>query len=74
MQSKQASPADAWVAVGEAAALLTVHPDTLKRWEKAGRIDSVRTPTGHRRFRRGDVEALLQPSPASTASTTAVSA
>lgn len=46
--------------VGEAAQMLGVHPDTLKRWERAGHIASTRTPTGHRRFRRDDVEALIE--------------
>jgi excisionase family DNA binding protein len=48
-----------WLSVGQAAAIAGVHPDTLKRWEKAGRISSARTPTGHRRFRLEDVQALL---------------
>lgn len=47
------------MSVGEAAALVGVHVDTLKRWEKAGRISSFRTPLGHRRYNRADVEALL---------------
>ncbi len=51
--------------VGEAAALVGVSNDTLKRWEKAGHIASGRTPNGHRRFRRADVERLLQPAPTS---------
>lgn len=54
-----AASADYLLSVGEAAALAGVHADTLKRWERAGRITSLRTPTGHRRFRRSDVEALL---------------
>ncbi|WP_053203814.1 MerR family DNA-binding transcriptional regulator [Jiangella muralis] len=49
------------IPVGEAASMLGVHPDTLKRWERAGKITSDRTPTGHRRFRRGDVRTLLTP-------------
>lgn len=47
------------VTVGEAATIAGVHVDTIKRWEKAGLISSRRTPVGHRRFRRADVEALL---------------
>jgi len=49
-----------WLTVGEAASLVGVSNDTLKRWEKAGKVaEAKRTPTGHRRFRRGDVEQLL---------------
>ncbi|GAA2022288.1 helix-turn-helix domain-containing protein [Pseudokineococcus marinus] len=62
------------LSVSQAAALVGVSLDTIRRWDNDGRIQSVRTPTGHRRFRRGDVEALLQPSPAAPADTTAVSA
>ena len=47
------------LSVGESAALIGVHVDTLKRWEQDGRITALRTPSGHRRFRRSDVEALL---------------
>lgn len=61
MQTKHAPFGGEYVTVGEAAAIATVSTDTIKRWEKAGRIESLRTPTGHRRFRRSDVEALLQP-------------
>jgi excisionase family DNA binding protein len=46
--------------VGKAASLIGVSTDTLRRWEKAGRITAVRTPTGHRRFRRAEVLALLE--------------
>lgn len=59
MQSKHPATRADLLPVGEAAALLGVHVDTLKRWEKAGRITSVRTPTGHRRYDRADVDALL---------------
>ena len=36
--------------VAEAAARIGIHPDTLRRWADAGRIPSVRYPTGERRF------------------------
>lgn len=63
MQTKHAALiAEDLLPVGIASSLIGVSTDTLKRWEKAGRIRSIRTPTGHRRFRRGDIEALLTPS------------
>jgi excisionase family DNA binding protein len=34
----------------EAARRLHISPKTLARWAKDGRIPSVRTPGGHRRF------------------------
>lgn len=44
--------------IGEAAHILGVHVETVRRWEEAGHITAVRTPTGQRRFRREDVEKL----------------
>lgn len=44
---------------GEVAALFRVDPKTVTRWAAAGRIGSVRTPGGHRRFREVEVRALL---------------
>jgi excisionase family DNA binding protein len=41
-----------------AAAALGIHPDTLARWAKQGLVPHWRTPAGHRRFRRQDIEAL----------------
>ncbi len=45
---------------GEVAALFRVDPKTVTRWAAAGRIDSIRTPGGHRRFRESEVRALLE--------------
>ena len=44
---------------GEVAALFRVDPKTVTRWAAAGRINSIRTPGGHRRFRESEVRALL---------------
>ena len=44
---------------GEVAALFRVDPKTVTRWATAGRIGSIRTPGGHRRFRESEVKALL---------------
>jgi excisionase family DNA binding protein len=44
---------------GEVAALFRVDPKTVTRWAAAGRIGSIRTPGGHRRFREAEVRALL---------------
>ncbi|MDA8345106.1 MAG: IS607 family transposase [Thermaerobacter sp.] len=38
------------VGIGKAAKELGVHPDTLRRWEKYGKIEVERTPTGFRRY------------------------
>ena len=45
---------------GEVATLFRVDPKTVTRWAAAGRINSIRTPGGHRRFRESEVRALLE--------------
>lgn len=49
-----------WLTVREAAKLLGVHPATLRQWADAGIVPSFRTPGGHRRFARQDIEAFLR--------------
>ncbi|WP_020501152.1 BldC family transcriptional regulator [Sciscionella marina] len=44
---------------GEVATLFRVDPKTVTRWATAGRIGSIRTPGGHRRFREAEVQSLL---------------
>jgi excisionase family DNA binding protein len=45
---------------GEVAALFRVDPKTVTRWAAAGRIGSIRTPGGHRRFKESEVRAMLE--------------
>ena len=47
----------------EVAALLSVHPQTLRLWDRQGRLVPIRLPSGQRRYRRAEVEALLGRSP-----------
>lgn len=49
-----------WLSLGRACRLLGVNETTLRRWADEGRIRSVRTPGGHRRFAESDIHALLQ--------------
>jgi excisionase family DNA binding protein len=44
----------------EVAALFRVDPKTVTRWAKAGKIGSIRTLGGHRRFRESEVRQLLE--------------
>jgi len=44
---------------GEVASLFRVDPKTVTRWASAGRIGSIRTPGGHRRFRESEVRTML---------------
>ena len=55
-----APPRDRLLTPGEVAALFRVDPKTVTRWAAAGRIGSIRTPGGHRRFRESEVRALLR--------------
>jgi excisionase family DNA binding protein len=47
----------------EAAELLSVSPTTIRLWARNGRLTSVKTPGGHRRFNRDEILSLLTPSP-----------
>jgi excisionase family DNA binding protein len=42
----------------EVAELFGVDPKTVTRWAKAGKLTSIRTLGGHRRFRKSEVEDL----------------
>lgn len=46
----------------EAAEIIGVSVRSLYRWEESGDITPARTPGGHRRYLRADVEALLRKS------------
>jgi excisionase family DNA binding protein len=43
----------------QVAAAFRVDVKTVARWAKAGRLRSVRTPGGHRRYLTTEVQALL---------------
>ena len=44
---------------GEVARMFRVDPKTVTRWAASGRIGSIRTPGGHRRFHESEVKGLL---------------
>lgn len=48
---------------GEVAILFHVDPKTVTRWAKAGKLTSIRTLGGHRRYRESEVKELLQDNP-----------
>jgi excisionase family DNA binding protein len=48
----------------EVAAMFRVDPKTVTRWAKAGKLTSIRTLGGHRRYREAEVRALLAGIPA----------
>jgi excisionase family DNA binding protein len=43
----------------EVSAALRVHVKTVTRWAKDGKLSSIKTPGGQRRFREAEVRALL---------------
>ncbi len=43
----------------EVAKLFRVDPKTVTRWAKAGKLSSIRTLGGHRRYRADEVRRLL---------------
>jgi len=45
--------------IGEAAEALGVSVDTLRRWEKDGRLEVVRSPAGQRVVSRAEVSRLM---------------
>ncbi len=54
-----------WITLAEASAILAaanVHlrPETLGRWARGGRLQSIK-PGGRRYVRRGEIRALLRP-------------
>jgi excisionase family DNA binding protein len=59
MNTAAMHPADDLLKIAEVAALLRVSYSTLYRWERDGRIQVERTPTGQRRYRRAQVDAAL---------------
>lgn len=45
---------------GQVAALFQVSRRTVSDWARAGKLDAIITPGGHRRFRATQVRALLE--------------
>jgi excisionase family DNA binding protein len=49
-----------WLSLRQAAAMLGMHPATVRLWADRDELPSRRTNGGHRRFRRADIEARLR--------------
>jgi excisionase family DNA binding protein len=56
MQRQESEPL---LTPGEVATMFRVDPKTVTRSAKTGRLASIRTPGGHRRYRQTEVRALL---------------
>lgn len=48
-----------WMSLGDVCRVLEINEATLRQWADRGRLPVYRTPGGHRRFLREDVEALM---------------
>lgn len=48
-----------WMSLGEVCRALEINEATLRQWADRGRLPVYRTPGGHRRFLREDVDALI---------------
>lgn len=55
---------EALLTPAEVAAMFRVDPKTVTRWAKAGKLTSIRTLGGHRRYRESEVRSLLNGIPA----------
>src|SRR5881392_383579 len=49
-----------WMTLGQAAKFLGVAQSTIRKWSDVGRVPAFYTPGGHRRYKRGDLEAFLE--------------
>ena len=59
-EMKSGARGDGMLTVTEVARLLHVHPNTLRRWSKDGRIQSYRiAPRGDRRFKQEEIARFL---------------
>jgi len=49
--------------INQVAKILNVHPTTLRRWDKSGKLKAIRVGTrrgvGERRYRREDINKLI---------------
>jgi len=51
---------DRLLTAAEVAEKLRVHQTTVSRWVRDGRLQAMKTPGGHLRFHRADVDELLE--------------
>jgi excisionase family DNA binding protein len=54
-----ASEQEVLLTPAEVASLFRVDPKTVTRWAKAGKLTSIRTLGGHRRYKESEVKSLL---------------
>lgn len=57
--SRPVAPEDELMTPGEVAALFKVSVKAVTRWANDGKLSSIRTLGGHRRFKASEVRAVL---------------
>ncbi|WP_433242677.1 BldC family transcriptional regulator [Actinomadura nitritigenes] len=57
--SREHIPTDELLTPAEVATMFRVDPKTVTRWAKAGKLTSIRTLGGHRRYKKAEVVALM---------------
>ncbi len=58
-RTKMSAEQETLLTPSEVANLFRVDPKTVTRWAKAGKLTSIRTLGGHRRYKESEVKALL---------------
>jgi len=74
MSPQMINPDDELLTPREVAEVFGVRTTTIARWSRAGKLTAQQTPGGHRRYRRADVQAVLDTLPASDPSQQALEA
>lgn len=60
MSSRTPAPdSDQPLTIGDAARQLGVSTDTIRRWDREGRITTIRTPGGQRRISAAEIARIL---------------
>ena len=57
--SNRPPDSEALLTPAEVATMFRVDPKTVTRWAKSGKLTSIRTLGGHRRYRESEVKELL---------------
>jgi excisionase family DNA binding protein len=57
-QTEEQSP-ESWIGTSKACQYLGISMPTIRRWIKTGKLKPKRTPTGELRFRRSELDQLL---------------
>lgn len=61
--AQQPPTSEALLTPAEVATMFRVDPKTVTRWAKDGKLSSIRTLGGHRRYKEAEVLALLAGTP-----------